>query len=65
MNEYWKGNSITDTSRERDLKEFEEVCRPVVEYIQKKHHPNTWIIIEWDRATLTEDTFGVPFQVPD
>ena len=50
---------------ERDLVEFEELCRPLVEYLQKKYHPHAWIIIEWDRATLTEDVRGVPFQVPD
>ena len=50
---------------ERDLEEFEELCRPLVEYLQKKYHPHAWIIIEWDRATLTEDVRGVPFQSPD
>lgn len=51
--------------QERDLKEFEEICHPLVEYLQKKYHPHARIIIEWNRATLTEDKCGVPFQVPD
>lgn len=51
--------------QQRDMEEFKELCRPLVEYLQKKYHPHAWIIIEWDRATLTEDVRGVPFQVPD
>ena len=50
---------------EDDSKEFEDLCRPLVEYLQKKYHPHAWIIIQWDRATLTQDLCGVPFQVPD
>ena len=51
--------------QERDLYEFEELCRPIVEYIQKKWHPHTRIIIDWDRASLCEEQLGVPFRVPD
>ena len=50
---------------ENGIEEFETLCRPLVEYLQKKHDPHTWIIIEWDRATLAKDRYGVPFQVPD
>lgn len=49
----------------RDLDELKELCRPVVEYLQKKYHPHARIIAEWDRASLVKDLYGVPFQVPD
>ena len=52
-------------TQNHNLEEIANLCRPVVEYIQKKYHPYTRIIIEWDRATLAEDTFGIPFRVPD
>lgn len=54
-----------DECAEHDSEEFKEICRPAVDYLQKKHHPHARIIIEWDRASLVEDLFGVPFQVPD
>ena len=49
----------------RDLDELEELCRPVVEYLQKKWHPHARIIVEWDRASLSTEQFGIPFPVPD
>lgn len=52
-------------AQNRNLEEFSEMCRPLIEYLQKKCHPHTKIIIEWDRATLVEDTLGVPFRIPD
>lgn len=60
------GEPPFDTERmNRDLEEFREICRPVVEYLQKKHHPHAHIVIDWDGTMLTEDLCGVPFEVPD
>lgn len=60
---------MTESSKppftDSEIKEFEELCRPVVEYIQKKYHPHTRIIIDWDRASIYEEQMGIPFQVPD
>ena len=50
---------------EKDFEELTELCRPVVEYIQKKWHPHTRIIIDWDRASIFTEQRGVSFQVPD
>ena len=50
---------------EADQQEFEKLCAPVVDYIQKKWHPHTRIIIDWDRASIFTEQLGVPFQVPD
>lgn len=54
-----------DTWSEQDQQEFEKLCAPVVEFIQRKFHPHTRIIIDWDRASIFEEQFGLPFQVPD
>ena len=32
--------------QQRDRDEFEALCRPLVEYLQKKYHPHAWIITE-------------------
>lgn len=56
---------IDDEQADRDLDELEELCRPVVEYLQKKYHPHARIIIDWDRASLFKEMYGIPFQVPD
>lgn len=50
---------------EDDIDEFEEICRPVVEYIQKKWHPHTRVIIDWDRASIYEERLGIPFHFGD
>ena len=50
---------------EADRKEFVRLCTPLVEFLQKKCTPHTWIIVEWDRASLTQDRLSVPFKVPD
>ena len=62
----YKQNDDLEHQRQLEkLKELEELCRPVVEYIQKQWHPHTRIIVDWDRASVFEEQYGVPFQVPD
>lgn len=47
-------------------KEFEKVCRPVVEFIQKRYgSPHHRVIIDWSSAVLLEDLKGVGFKEPD
>lgn len=48
-----------------EQKELEKLCAPLVKYIQKKWHPHTRIIIEWDRASLSQEALGLPFPIPD
>ena len=49
----------------RAAEEFKEVCRPVVEYIQKNYTPHTRVIIDWASAILLSEEMGTPYQVPD
>lgn len=46
--------------------EFERVCRPVVEFIQKQGcGSHIRVLIDWSSAVLLQDLRGVPFKVPD
>lgn len=44
-----------------ELLEFEQLTKPLVEYIRNKHTPHTRIIIDWSDATITEDLAGWNF----
>ena len=50
---------------DEELDEFEELCKPLIEYLQTKHNPHTWIILQWNGAWLAKDDFSIPFKVPD
>lgn len=46
--------------------EFEKVCRPVVEFLQKRYgSPHHRVLIDWSSAVLLEDLKGVGFKEPD
>lgn len=46
--------------------EFEKVCRPVVEFINKYYGtPHTLVVIDWASAELFEGLKSLPFKVPD
>ena len=47
------------------MQEFQEVCRPVVEWLQVNGNPMMQIIIEQDFARLWNSEMGVPFEVRD
>lgn len=43
------------------IKEFEEVCKPVVDYLINNHNPHCKVIITDTNAILVEDKIGIPF----
>ena len=50
-----------------DVEEFEKLCRPIVEHMQKhteKFSPHSTIIITVDGAKLVSDEIFVPFKLP-
>lgn len=57
--------TVTAEELERDLNELERLCAPLIEYLQKNRDPHTWIVIQWDRASLMKEEIGQPFEVPD
>jgi hypothetical protein len=44
---------------EEDFKEFELLVRPLMEYLDTKHHPHVTIIITSTNAELVEGLMGV------
>jgi len=52
--------------RNDEWEEFEKVCRPVVEFLQKRYcTPHHRVIIDWDSAVIVQDIRGIPFKCPD
>lgn len=45
--------------------ELEEVCKPVSQYLQRKHTPHETIIITVDHYQLVSDVMGSPVKLPD
>ena len=48
-----------------ELKELEALAGPLVEYLHKKHHPHTAILITDERVTLMEDVMSVLLEQKD
>lgn len=44
------------------MKEFKELCKPIVEYLKEKHHPYCKIIITDSNAILFEDKMAMQFK---
>ena len=47
------------------LEEFEAVCKPVAEWLQKNRLPLDAAYITVDRCTLLTELMGVPVELPD
>jgi len=45
--------------------EFEKLCKPLNDWLQRNYHPHCKIIIENDHAEIVESVMGVPFKVLD
>lgn len=56
---------MTQNQAKAALDELESLSRPLVEYLRKKHHPHTAIVVTDERAVLVEEMLGVPFAVKD
>jgi len=54
---------MSNAEREQKTKEFQELCRPLNEWLQKNFHPHAKIIIETDHAEIVEGLMGVHFKV--
>lgn len=46
-------------------KEFEQMAKPLNEWLQKNFSPHAKVIITSDGAEIVEGTLGVPFEVLD
>lgn len=48
-----------------DIREFKEICRPVVEWLQTKRDNCESVIITVDYCKVVVDGIGVPFDLPE
>jgi len=48
-----------------EMKEFEKIVRPVVEYLQQNYHPHASIIITQTNAEIVEGVMALPFEPND
>jgi hypothetical protein len=45
--------------------EFEELVKPLIQYLQDNYHPHARIIIDWESAELVEGIKAFTISVPD
>ena len=50
---------------DKKLKEFNELCKPINNWLQKNFDPHTKIIIENDHAEVVQEVMVIPFKVVD
>lgn len=53
--------TIETIMTKEQLIEFEQLTKPLIEYIRNFHTPHTKIIIDWNDATITNDVGGWNF----
>lgn len=55
---------MNETS-ERKLDEFQEACRPAIEFLRKNYDPMCKIIISDDYCEVVVNNIGVPNEIKD
>jgi len=50
---------------ETKMKEFQELCKPLNDWLRKNYHPHTKIIIETDSAEIVKGAMAVTFGIVD
>lgn len=48
-----------------NLKELEDLARPLADYLKANHHPHTAVVVTSEHVDLWEETMGVPFKRGD
>ena len=49
----------------KEVEEFRELVKPLVEYLRKNYNPYCKIIVECDHAEIVKGELGVPFEIED
>lgn len=47
--------------RDQEMEELKQLAAPLVDYLRKKHHPHTAVVVTDERAALVEDVMGITF----
>jgi len=50
-----------ETDKQKMLKEFEDACKPVIDFMYKYGHPHMTVIITQVAAEMSEGQIAVPF----
>lgn len=48
------------SAKNKSLKEFESIIKPVNDYLRQNYHPHTVIIVDYDGAHIYEALMGIP-----
>lgn len=56
---------INKNMNTEQIKEFENFCKPLNEWLQKNGNPHQQIVITFEGAELLEGIVGVPFKIND
>ena len=65
MRKNTQGGDMNNEDRKQKVAEFEALCKPLNDWLQKNYHPHAKIIIETDHAEIVEGFIGVPFKILD
>ena len=60
-NRHCKFCSVEHCTDRNENKKFEELAKPLMEYLHKNFHPHTQIIINWDGAEVVEGKIGISY----
>lgn len=47
----------------KEITEFRELVKPLIEYLRKNYNPHCKIIVECDHAEIVKGELGVPFEI--
>ena len=60
---YWRSENVEELkaieARKQEIQELKEVCKPVSEFLKKKH-PYCSVTVDGDYIKLNETVIGVP-----
>lgn len=59
-----RGGESMDNIR-KNLKELEDLARPLADYLKKRHHPHTAVVVTSEHVDLWEETMGAPVKRGD
>ncbi|OSA98149.1 UNVERIFIED_ORG: hypothetical protein B2H98_05520 [Clostridium botulinum] len=58
--EYDQCLELISISKKEELKNLEEVCKPVVDYLKKNYDPHCTVVITDSQMRLVRDEIGIP-----
>lgn len=50
-----------EDKRLEEMEALEKLCKPVIEYLKEKYHPNCTLEVTTDGIKVKEDILSIPF----